>query len=149
MVVYLDEILRQSASIPLNVFFPLAFKIWKVETHTFHVPHSGLGALRFCLSVLSVSLSGGKKTLIQELNIYICSSATPSQTSLERTVMSAKQIMNSGVPASLSYSKLICVSTRGRSAHIKEKPQMKHWGVVCVCVCDFWEKVTKCKLVSR
>lgn len=56
----------QAVGIPLDVFFPLVFKIRKGQTCVFHVD------LIWTLpSVHSASLSGGRKTVVLELNVYL------------------------------------------------------------------------------
>lgn len=59
----------QAVSIPLDVFFPLVFKIRKGQTRVLPVPHSGLGTDP--PFVLSASLSGGRKTVVLELNVCL------------------------------------------------------------------------------
>lgn len=59
----------QAVSIPLDVFFPLVFKIREGRTPVLPVPHSGPGTDP--LSVLSASLSGGRKAVVPELNVYL------------------------------------------------------------------------------
>lgn len=101
--------MRPLASLPLNVLFLGHLKSRKEDTRGFMCYALDPGAGPPVLSVCSASLFGGKKLMNGP-----GASATAGQTSWERIVCSAKQIMNLVCLLFCLNLNLVCVLARRR-----------------------------------